>query len=111
MTALFDTRKARTPTAATAVGGVVRKLGAFFLSVAKAHAARRQLAALAQLSDHQLRDIGLDRGDLRDASAVPFDADPTAILVVRAVERRAARQMALREAACARAGSSHREAA
>jgi len=63
----------------------------------KAIARRRMLAQLGEFDDRMLRDIGLTRSDLRDASAGPLWQDPTSILVVRAVERRASRRTAARE--------------
>jgi uncharacterized protein YjiS (DUF1127 family) len=53
---------------------------------------RRDAAALAGLDDRMLADIGLTRGDLRDAYSEPVWRDPTAILVSRAQERRAGRR-------------------
>jgi uncharacterized protein YjiS (DUF1127 family) len=49
---------------------------------------RRDAASLAALDDRMLADIGLTRGDLRDAYSEPVWRDPTAILVSRALERR-----------------------
>ena len=49
---------------------------------------RRDAASLAGLDDRMLADIGLTRGDLRDAYSEPVWRDPTAILVSRAHERR-----------------------
>ena len=49
---------------------------------------RRQAASLAGLDDRMLADIGLTRGDLRDAYSEPLWRDPTVILVSRAHERR-----------------------
>jgi len=49
---------------------------------------RRDAASLAGLDDRMLADIGLTRGDLRDAISEPVWRDPTAILVSRAHERR-----------------------
>ena len=48
---------------------------------------RRDAAVLAGLDDHMLADIGLTRGDLRDAYSEPVWRDPTAGLVSRAHER------------------------
>jgi hypothetical protein len=36
----------------------------------------------------ELADIGLNPSDVRDASALPLDRDPTALLATRARERR-----------------------
>lgn len=49
---------------------------------------RRDAAVLAGLDDRMLADIGLTRGDLRDAYSGPVWNDPTAVLVSRAHERR-----------------------
>ena len=49
---------------------------------------RRDAAVLAGLDDRMLADIGLTRGDLRDAYSEPVWRDPTAVLVSRAHERR-----------------------
>ncbi|MFG1346833.1 DUF1127 domain-containing protein [Xanthobacter autotrophicus DSM 431] len=57
---------------------------------------RRVLGELAGLDDRMLRDIGLTRADLRDASAAPFVGDPTRVLVLRATERRAAARLLAR---------------
>lgn len=69
------------------VAGVMGAVG-FIKSVAR----RRHLVQLGEFDDHMLKDIGLTRADLRDAGASPFWQDPTAALVVRAVERRASRK-------------------
>src|ERR1700749_3589117 len=53
---------------------------------------RRDAAVLAGLDDHMLADIGLTRGDLRDAYSEPVWRDPTAILVSRVHERRVNRR-------------------
>ena len=49
---------------------------------------RRDAALLTSLDDRMLADIGLTRGDVRDAYSEPVWRDPTAILVSRAHERR-----------------------
>lgn len=53
---------------------------------------RRDAVALAGFDDRMLADIGLTRGDLRDAYSEPVWRDPTAILVTRAHERRIGRR-------------------
>ena len=55
---------------------------------------RRAAAVLAHLDARMLADIGLTRGDLRDAYSEPVWSDPTAILVSRAHERRVNRRRA-----------------
>ena len=53
---------------------------------------RRDAMALAGLDDRMLADIGLTRGDVRDAFSEPAWSDPTAILVSRVNERRRSRR-------------------
>jgi uncharacterized protein YjiS (DUF1127 family) len=55
---------------------------------------RRDAVRLADLDARMLADIGLSRGDLRDAYAEPLWRDPTDILARRAAERRVGRQRA-----------------
>ena len=50
---------------------------------ARVSAARRTMSQLAQMSEHQLRDIGLTPSDVNDATALPLDADPSSLLVRR----------------------------
>jgi uncharacterized protein YjiS (DUF1127 family) len=49
---------------------------------------RRDAVILSSLDDRMLADIGLTRGDVRDAYSEPVWRDPTAILVSRVHERR-----------------------
>src|ERR1700733_2934959 len=51
-------------------------------------AARATLKALANMDRRKLADIGLNPSDVRDASALPLDRDPTALMATRARERR-----------------------
>lgn len=51
-------------------------------------AARRAMTQLGEMSDRELADVGLYRQDLRDASALPFGEDPTAMFAARARARR-----------------------
>ena len=51
-------------------------------------AARATLKALANMDRRELADIGLNPSDVRDASALPLDCDPTELLARRACERR-----------------------
>jgi uncharacterized protein YjiS (DUF1127 family) len=48
---------------------------------------RSVLAALCDLDDRGLADIGLTRQDLRDATALPAGADASVVLAERARER------------------------
>lgn len=49
---------------------------------------RRDYRTLCDMSERDLRDLGLRDSDLRDASAAPFFGDPTGIISLRAEERR-----------------------
>lgn len=68
------------------------------LGLARAVYHRHTLNLLGEFDDRMLKDIGLSRADLRDAASGPFWQDPTAVLVVRAVERRASRRHVARSA-------------
>ena len=57
----------------------------------RAYHNRCAVAGLDGFSDHQLADIGLTRGDLRDGLAEPFWRDPTRLMRDRAVKRFTAR--------------------
>jgi uncharacterized protein YjiS (DUF1127 family) len=50
---------------------------------ARVSAARRTMSELAQMSDFELRDIGLTRSDVNDATALPLSDDPSSLLVRR----------------------------
>jgi len=65
-------------------------------------AARAALRALSSMDHRELADIGLNRSDVRDASAIALDRDPTALLAERA---RARRRDAFRSVKPAGAGS------
>jgi uncharacterized protein YjiS (DUF1127 family) len=54
---------------------------------------RRDTMRLASLDDRMLADIGLARGDLRDAFAELPWRDPSDVLVRRAAEGRASRRL------------------
>ena len=71
-----------------AAGIVTARLHMLFQTVKN----RRDAAMLTGLDDRMLADIGLTRGDLRDAYSEPVWRDPTAILVDRAQERRVNRR-------------------
>jgi uncharacterized protein YjiS (DUF1127 family) len=55
-------------------------------------AARRDLAILAGMSEHELKDIGLTRCDVSDTTALPSGASPADFLAARVEERRSARR-------------------
>jgi hypothetical protein len=41
------------------------------------------MADLTRMSEYELRDIGLTRQDLSDASALPLDVDPSGLFATR----------------------------
>ncbi|HWV42034.1 DUF1127 domain-containing protein [Pseudorhodoplanes sp.] len=53
---------------------------------------RRRARMLAGMDDRMLRDIGLNRSDLRDAYAQPLWRDPTDVLADRARAKRSHRR-------------------
>ena len=55
---------------------------------------RRDAMRLAELDDRMLADIGLSRGDLRDAFALPPWRDPGGLLARGVAERRGSRRRA-----------------
>jgi uncharacterized protein YjiS (DUF1127 family) len=67
-------------------------VGLRVVQVVRAYFNRRDIRTLAGFDDRMLADIGLSRGDVRDAIAEPLWRDPTTILVDRARERRLARR-------------------
>ena len=77
--------------AAAMFGMVVTRMG----HVLQGFRNRNDAAMLASLDDRMLADIGLTRGDIRDAFSEPVWRDPTAILLNRATERRLYRRKTL----------------
>ena len=67
------------------IGVQARRAAAWPFRVA---AARTTLTTLAKMDRRELADIGLNPSDVRDASALPLDRDPTELLARRARERR-----------------------
>ncbi|MBV9114842.1 MAG: DUF1127 domain-containing protein [Hyphomicrobiales bacterium] len=49
--------------------------------------ARGELEMLARMTEYELKDIGLSRSDVGDATALPADASPTEFLAARVEER------------------------
>jgi uncharacterized protein YjiS (DUF1127 family) len=68
-----------------AVAGIVALRVREFVQLVKN---RHDATMLAGLDDRMLADIGLTRGDVRDAFSEPVWRDPTDLLVSRAHERR-----------------------
>lgn len=71
-------------------GWIVRRV----LMLVRLVAHRREVRQLLELDERQLRDIGLLRNDVLGAMASPLGTDPSYILLVRSVERRAGRRLA-----------------
>ena len=90
MTTISQTRAASQLAQAinTIAGSLVVRARQFALLVKN----RRDATMLAGLDDRMLADIGLTRGDLRDAYSEPVWSDPTAVLVSRSHERRVNRR-------------------
>lgn len=77
-----------------ALSGLARLAGlvsARIVEVFHAYKNRRAMAELGALDERMLRDVGLTRGDLRDAVSEPLWRDPSLLLVKRAAERRVTR--------------------
>jgi uncharacterized protein YjiS (DUF1127 family) len=91
MTAHVEIRKTAAPLLAEMIVNVATVLVVAARKVTQGYRNRREAALLAGLDDRMLSDIGLTRGDLRDAFSEPLWRDPTAILVSRAEERRRTR--------------------
>ena len=78
----------RFETAARAVAAVIRQLGSFVTAIRH----RGEVRHLAEFDDRALKDIGLSRGEVDGALAVPFYVNPSTVLV-RSVERRVRSQL------------------
>jgi uncharacterized protein YjiS (DUF1127 family) len=68
-----------------ALVALARRIVAFV--VALVH--RREVQGLLELDDRALKDIGLTRGEVLGVLAEPLAKDPSSLLLVRSVERRA----------------------
>ena len=83
------------PTAAKTFARIAELAGTVALrtvNFVRAYFNRRDLQVLAGFDDRMLADIGLTRGDVRDAVAEPLWRDPSQILVTRVQERRESRR-------------------
>jgi uncharacterized protein YjiS (DUF1127 family) len=63
--------------------GAAKALWRILAWPARVGAARRTMSDLGRMSEYELRDIGLTRSDVNDATALPLDADPSGLLVRR----------------------------
>lgn len=89
---MFTPAAAPLPSLARAIVTLLRAVKERVCRTARALRHRREAAILVELDDRMLRDIGLNRSDLRDAISEPMWRDPTAILASRAAERRTHRR-------------------
>ena len=60
------------------------------LAPVRFYRSRQLLNAMAQMSDHELRDIGLTAQDISAATALPLGQDPSVLFAARTAERRTA---------------------
>ncbi|MCB4771404.1 DUF1127 domain-containing protein [Ancylobacter sp. Lp-2] len=97
MSYMGEVRRTAFSSFGTAASGLLTGAVITFVRVAKALHRRTLLNQLGDFDDRMLKDIGLTRADLRDAASGPVWQDPTSVLVVRAVERRAGRRQAVRD--------------
>lgn len=90
-------------------GGAFRWIARGANAIARAYEGRRVLRELARGDDRMLKDIGLDRSDLRNAAAEPIYRDPTDLLAGHVNEIRPHRRAHGRRfiALNDRAGSGH----
>jgi uncharacterized protein YjiS (DUF1127 family) len=98
MNALTECREVEHESFALPFGGAFRWFARGVEAITRAYAGRRMLRQLARSDDRMLKDIGLDRSDLRNAAAEPLYRDPTALLAGHVDEvrpRRRARDRAL----------------
>jgi uncharacterized protein YjiS (DUF1127 family) len=80
--------QARSVSAAAFASRTGRLLLRLVLAPVRFYRARARFAELAALTDLQLRDIGLMRQDIANASALPRDVDPTPELAKLVESRR-----------------------
>jgi uncharacterized protein YjiS (DUF1127 family) len=74
------------------IAGLTGTVALRVVNFVRAYLNRRDMQVLAGFDDRMLADIGLTRGDLRDAIAEPLWRDPSHMLVIRSRERRLARR-------------------
>lgn len=82
-------------TPAVAGGSFLRLAGAGIARLAvlwRAYRNRREVARLLSLDSRMLSDIGITRGDVESAMAIPMPDDPSSHLAAMAHERRAAQR-------------------
>ena len=80
---------ATTPSWKIAVRLWIASLASAVAALFRASANRRAVMSLRAMDDRMLKDIGLTRADVDGALSQPLHKDPSRILMVRRVERRA----------------------
>lgn len=80
------------------LAGAFANGAAAFVRVWTAYRHRRVVRELLAFDDHMLADIGLRRGDVTAALALPLGSDPSTRLRILSVERRAGTRALRREA-------------
>lgn len=83
--------------------GLAARIGGTLSAMVRAYRGRRSLRTLIDADDRMLRDIGVTRDDVRWALEAPAGQDPSSLLRIRAVSRRAAERAEFDAAAAARA--------
>ena len=78
--------------AAKVLAALAGRIGRGLKQLAERMKNRRDAFRLANLDDRMLADIGLSRGDLRDAYSGSLWQDPSELLARRAIERRVHKQ-------------------
>lgn len=68
---------------------IAQQGGRVVVALVRAIAHRRDVKRLLELDDRELKDIGLLRGDVLGALSEPLGTDPSIVLRLRSVERRA----------------------
>jgi uncharacterized protein YjiS (DUF1127 family) len=71
------------------LAGVVAQAARAVAGFARGIAHRRRIQSLLELDERALKDIGLLRNDVLGALAQPLFTDPSTVLLIRSVERRA----------------------
>jgi uncharacterized protein YjiS (DUF1127 family) len=80
MNTLSDCQEARRHSFSLPFGGIFRWIARGVEGIARAYEGRQVLRQLARSDDRMLKDIGLDRSDLRNAASEPLYRDPTVLL-------------------------------
>jgi|tagenome__1003787_1003787.scaffolds.fasta_scaffold18625116_1 uncharacterized protein YjiS (DUF1127 family) len=71
------------------LSGAVAQAARTVAGFARTIAHRRRVQSLLELDERALKDIGLLRNDVLGALAQPLFTDPSTVLLIRSVERRA----------------------